>query len=119
MAVISAKRSFLRSRSGQGLALYLGFCLVVAAGVAWGFYSASLSWFTEHKSEEKVTALRLVDAFVQNYSEIRAKIGPDAPVPATFRAHSIELFNTPDRDASDFRLRWVGRAGRSIATPPA
>jgi PAS domain S-box-containing protein len=119
MSVISAKRSFLRSRSAQGLALYLGFCVVVAAGVAWGLYSASLSWFTEHKSEEKVTALRLVDAFVQNYSEIRAKIGPDAPVPATFRAHSIELFNTSDRGAGDFRLRWVGRENRSIATPPA
>src|SRR6185312_11323184 len=108
MSVNSAKRSFLRSRSGQGLALYLGFCLVVAAGVGWGFYSASLSWFTEHKSEEKVTALRLVDAFVQNYSELRAKMGDQAPVPATFRAHSIELFNQADpHAAADFRLRWV------------
>ncbi len=119
MAVFSAKRSFFRSRSSQGLALYLGFCLVVAAGVAWGLYSASLSWFTEHKSEEKITALKLVDAFVQNYSELRAKLGGNAPVPSTFRAHSIELFNKADRAAGDFRLRWVGRENRWIATPPA
>jgi signal transduction histidine kinase len=119
MATFSAKRSFFRSRSFQGFGLYLGFCMVVAAGVAWGFYSASLSWFTEHKSEEKVTALKLVDAFVQNYSELRAKFGSNAPVPATFRAHSIELFNKADREDSDFLLRWVGRVNRSIATPPA
>src|SRR6185437_15807924 len=34
--------------------------------------------------------------------------------------HSIELFNKADPTAAaDFRLRWVGRASRSIATPPA
>ncbi len=120
MAAVSAKRSFLRSRSGQGLALYLCLCTLIAGGVGWGFYSSSLSWFEEHKSEEKITALRLVDAFVQNYSEIRAKVGTGAPVPATFRAHSIELFNQADPTAAaDFRLRWVGRVNRSIMTPPA
>jgi PAS domain S-box-containing protein len=111
------RRDFFHSRSVQGLALYLVFCLLLATGVAIGFYSASMSWFTEHKSDEKTTALKLVDAFVQNYSEIRAKIGPDAPVPATFRAHSIELFN--GGESGDFRLRWVGRTGRAIVTPPA
>ena len=118
--MVSAKRSFWGSRSSQGLALYLVFCLAVSASVGWGFYSSSLSWFTEHKSEEKVTALRLVDAFVQNYSAIRTKFGGDAPVPATFRAHSLELFSqaAPD-NAGDFRLRWVGREGKAIATPPA
>lgn len=116
----ASQQSFFRSRSGQGLAFYLAFALVVSLGVAWGFYQSSLSWFTAHKSEEKITALRLVDAFVQNYSELRSKLGADAPVPATFRAHSIDLFNKSDgKEAGEFRLRWVGREGRAIATPPA
>jgi PAS domain S-box-containing protein len=119
MPAFAVQQGFLRSRSAHGLAVYLAFSCIVAIVVAWGFYQSSLNWFTEHKSEEKVTALRLVDAFVQNYSELRGKLGPDAPVPATFRAHSIDLFNRSDKkDAAEFRLRWVGRENRAIATPP-
>jgi PAS domain S-box-containing protein len=113
-------QNFLHSKSARGLAVYILFSLLVACGVSWGFYQSSLSWFTEHKGEETITALRLVDAFVQNYSELRSKLGADAPVPATFRAHSIDLFNKSDsKDAQKFRLRWVGREGRAIATPPS
>jgi PAS domain S-box-containing protein len=119
MAVIARNRGFLRSRSAQGLAVFLGFSVLVAGSVGYGFYAASVAWFMEHKSQEKVTALRLVDAFVQNYSDIRAKVGPSAPVPATFRAHSIELFDKSMKDRDDFILRWVGREGRVIATPPS
>jgi len=111
--------TFWQSRSGQAFLLYLGFCVLVSVGVGYGFYSSSLSWFKEHKTEEKVTALRLVEAFVENYSNLRSKLGADAPVPATFRAHSIEIFNKGNGSAGDFRLRWVGREGRAIATPPA
>ncbi|HXP30321.1 MAG TPA: ATP-binding protein [Stellaceae bacterium] len=101
--------------------LSLGFSAVVSAVVAYGFYYSSLSWFKAHKSEEKITALQLVDAFVTNYSQLRSQLGSNAPVPATFRAHSIELFNKArgaDQDNDFFRLRWVGRQGREIATPP-
>jgi len=119
MPAFPPARSLLRSRSGGVFLVYLAFCLVIAAGVGYGFYAASLSWFEAHKSEEKITALRLVDAFVQNYSDVRAKVGGQAPVPATFRAHSIELFNKIGGDAADFRLRWVGRVNRSIVTPPS
>jgi len=114
------KPSFFNSRSAQGLVFYLNFCLIVAAGFAWAFYSSSLTWFEQTKSEEKVTALRLVDAFVQNYSQIRATLGPKAPVPATFRAHAIDFFNKSDPEkGGEFRLLWVGRDGRQIATAPA
>jgi hypothetical protein len=108
---------FLKSRSILGLITHLIFCAIISAMVAWGFYASSLSWFKEHKSEEKVTALRLVDAFVTHYSAIRSQLGADAPVPASFRAHSIEMFSRGS-DA-DFSLRWVGREGMAIKTPPA
>jgi signal transduction histidine kinase len=86
--------------------------------VGYGFYYSNLNWFKQHKSEEKITALQLVDAFVTTYSSIRSELGPNAPVPATFRAHSIERFNQQS-SGSDFHLRWVGRQGREIATAPA
>src|SRR5215467_782752 len=119
MTVVSAYRRFLGSRSGRGFLLYLAFCAAVSAAVGYGFRHSSLIWFKEHKSEEKIIALRLVDAFVTNYSAIRNQFGTGAPVPATFRAHSIERFNKQQGSDEDFRLRWVGREGRQIATGPA
>jgi diguanylate cyclase (GGDEF)-like protein/PAS domain S-box-containing protein len=114
---VTSKR-FMRSRSGRGFLLYLAFCAVVSTAVGYGFYRSSLTWFIEHKSAEKVTALRLVDAFVTTYSGIRSTLTADAPVPATFRAHAIDKFNTQQGAGDDFRLRWVGRQGRQIATAP-
>jgi PAS domain S-box-containing protein len=111
---------FLRSKPGLGFAKFVLFSAILSMGAGYGTYSLGLRWYTTNKSEEKVTALRLVDAFVNNYSDLRSQFGRDeAPVPSVFRAHSIELFNQA-RDADDtLRLLWVGRPGRSIATPPA
>src|SRR6202047_4559319 len=109
---------FMRSRSGRGFLLHLGICAALSGTVAFGFYYFSLDWFKEHKGSEKVIALRLVDAFVANYSAIRSQFGKDAPVPASFRAHAIEAFNKKNGDNSDFRLASVGRPGREILTPP-
>src|ERR1700738_122445 len=109
---------FMRSRSGRGFLLHLGICAALSVTVAFGFYYFSLDWFKEHKGSEKVIALRLVDAFVANYSAIRSQFGKDAPVPAAFRAHAIEAFNKQNGDNSDFRLASVGRPGREILTPP-
>ena len=110
---------FIRSKSGLALLMYLAFAGVVSAGVAHEFYQSSLEKFRTQKSEEKITALRLVDAFVTTYSSVRSQLGPNAPVPATFRAHSIESFNKQVGSNSEFLLRWVGRQERHIATPPA
>jgi diguanylate cyclase (GGDEF)-like protein/PAS domain S-box-containing protein len=118
MMLLSDSQRFLRSRSGCGLLLYLAFCAGVSGAVGYGFYHFSVNWFKEHKSEEKIIALRLVDAFVTNYSATRPQLGVAAPVPATFRAHSIESFNKGAGPDDDFRLRWVGRQGREIATGP-
>lgn len=111
---------FLGSRSGQGFIIFLCFCQLLAAGVGYGFYASNLSWFKEHKSEEKITALQLVDAFVNEYSSLRAKLSAvEAPVPATFRADSIAAFNKAHGDANIFNLLWVGFPGREIKTAPA
>jgi signal transduction histidine kinase len=64
--------------------------------------------------------MQLVDAFVNNYSRLRHDLGAEtAPVPATFRARSIERFNTERGANSALRVRWIGRTDRAIATPPA
>ena len=110
---------FVRSKSGLALSLYLAFAGVVSAGVGYEFHHSSLAKFRAQKGEEKTTALRLVDAFVTAYAHLRSKLGPDAPVPATFRAHSIEGFNKQAGSKGEFLLRWVGRPGHEIATPPA
>jgi hypothetical protein len=110
---------FARSKSALALLMYLAFAGVVSAGVAYEFYHSSLEKFRTQKGEEKITALRLVDAFVTTYSSVRSQLAPDAPVPATFRAHSIESFNKQVGSNNEFLLRWVGRQGRHIATPPA
>jgi diguanylate cyclase (GGDEF)-like protein len=118
MGKLSSVKRFMRSRSGRGFVLHLGVCAMLSAAVAYGFHHFSLNWFVEHKSDEKIIALRLVDAFVSNYSAIRSQFGQNAPVPASFRAHAIEVFNKGASDNSDFRLRSVGRPGREIVTPP-
>src|SRR6202163_2325708 len=118
MIELSPLWRFMRSRSGRGFLLHLGLCAGLSVTVAYGFYFFSLDWFKEHKSNEKIIALQLVDAFVTNYSAIRSQFGKDAPVPASFRAHAIEAFNKQNGDNSEFRLASVGRPGREILTPP-
>src|SRR4029079_2311538 len=98
--------------------VYLAFCALLSAAVGFGFWIISLEWFKAHKSEEKRIALRLVDAFVGDYSNIRGQFGANAPVPATFRAHAIEEFNKRSGSKDEFKLRWVGRQGREITTGP-
>jgi diguanylate cyclase (GGDEF)-like protein len=118
MIKLSLVKRFMRSRSGRGFLLHLGVCAILSAAVGYGFHYFSLNWFMEHKGDEKIIALRLVDAFVTNYSAVRSQFGPNAPVPASFRAHAIDAFNKRVGDNSDFRLRSVGRRGREILTPP-
>jgi PAS domain S-box-containing protein len=113
-------RSFLGSRAGANFWRLLCFSAVLAVGVGYGIYQFSLSAFTTAKSEETITALQLTDAFVNTYSSERAKLSAtEAPVPATFRAHSIELFNKVRQGDDVLRLVLVGRSGREIKTAPS
>src|SRR5436190_10448631 len=119
MAVGAGCAGFLRSTSCRTFQIYLVLCFALSAAIGYGFYYSSLNWFKQHKSEEKIAALQVVDAFVTHYSAVRSQFSGDPPVPASFRAHSIERFNQQSGTGADLRLRWVGREGREIATPPA
>ena len=112
-------RAFLHSREGNGWIAVLLFSAALSFVAAYGFYQSSVRSFVNNKSDEKTTAMRLVDAFVSNYSAVRHDFGSDAaPVPASFRAHSIELFNQSRGAADTLRLHWIGRAGHAIVTGP-
>jgi signal transduction histidine kinase len=112
-------RAFLTSRSGASFIKFALFCAAICAVFGYGLYKISLHNYIATKSEEKITALQLVDAFVSNYSRIRADAhDANSPVPATFRAHSIELFNRLHGADRSLKISWVGRAGRAIRTPP-
>src|SRR6185437_10064754 len=112
--------AFCRSKTGAGFVSYLCLSAIISAALAYGGYYLSREWFTRSKSEEKLTALQLVDAFVADYSDNRGKfMSGDAPVPATYRAHAIERFNKMRDSADALRLLMVGPAGRAIAIPPS
>ena len=111
--------AFLRSSEGNGWIGILLFSAAFSFVAAYGFYQASVRSFVANKTDEKTTAMQLVDAFVTNYSDLRLRLnGGTAPVPATFRAHSIERFNQSRGGEKVLRLQWIGREGKSIATPP-
>ena len=116
----NAMMAFLRSPEGNGWIGILLFSAALAFVAAYGFYQVSVRSFVANKTDEKTTAMQLVDAFVTNYSDLRRQIGAGtAPVPSTFRARSIELFNQSRGGAGELRLRWIGRDGKAIATGPS
>jgi signal transduction histidine kinase len=105
--------------SGILSATAFGIVVAFSIGVGVTSYKLSVYWFETNKFEEQVTALRLVDAFVANYSDLRgAQLDSGAPVPATFRAHSIERFNRARIGDRQLRLDWLGIPGREIRTAP-
>src|SRR5262249_28937888 len=108
--------AFLESREGFGWIVILTFATILAVVAGCGFYKVSLDAYVANKNDEKGTALELVDAFVTNYSNLRLQLGADSgPVPATFRAHSIDLFNKTGGAATALRLHWIGRAGPPVS----
>ncbi len=109
---------FVRSRTGRAFAVYLALSAALCALGANYFFRTSLQSHLAQKADQNVTALRLVDAFVTNYSRVRAQFGANSPVPATFRAEAIEAFNKKTGSHGTFVLRSVGPAGREIKTPP-
>jgi methyl-accepting chemotaxis protein len=115
---MSAMRSFINSKSARIFAAAVLVSAAISTVVGIYFYNSSLETFLSQKAAEKSVALKLVDSFVTTYSRVRSEVGQGAPVPATFRATSIAHFNEQLGDSSPFILRWVGRAGREIATAP-
>ncbi|WP_119420500.1 ATP-binding protein [Desertibaculum subflavum] len=108
-----------RNRSEWLLAAMFVLVAAAAIGVAWGNYRRSVEWFETTKLEEKLTALKLVEAFVGTYTDYRMRhLAKGAPVPATFRAHSIDLFNKKNTSLNALRIEWLGIPGREIAIAP-
>jgi methyl-accepting chemotaxis protein len=110
--------SFVRSKTRLTFVAYLVLSGAISIFVASYLYTSNLKAHLTQKAEENTTALRLVDAFLTTYSQIRGQFGSNAPVPATFRATSIDRFNKQHTAAGKLLLRWVGREGRAINTPP-
>ena len=116
----AALGSFFKSRSGRLSITVIGLIAAFAVALGVASYRISVHWFETNKFEEKVTALQLVDAFVADYTEIRGRhLGTDAPVPASFRAHSIERFNMAREGDNVLQLLWLGVPGREIRTAPS
>ena len=111
--------SFCASRPGRGYFAYLVVCALLASVLAYGIHAWNAAVFEKSKGEEGITALQLIEAFVSTYASVRAThANATAPVPASFRAATIERFNH-DRDPSaQLSLLMVGVPGREIKIPP-
>ena len=72
--------SFLHSKAGTGFLTYLCCAAAISAAIGVGLHYAGLRWFEQAKSEEQITALQLVDAFVAEYSDNRGKFLTVEPV---------------------------------------
>lgn len=111
---------FFASRPGRAFAAFALVSAIAAAAAGYGYHRLNLASFERTKTEEKLTALQLVDAFVAIYAGARSQfLKADAPVPATFRAHAIERFNGNRDPATALRLVMVGPPGREIRIPPS
>ncbi|GAB4223847.1 MAG: hypothetical protein Tsb0032_27170 [Kiloniellaceae bacterium] len=115
----AAEQPFLRCRAGRAWLLLLGLILFSSIAAGYALYRSNMHWFETNKAEETATALRLVEAMVANYTDIRSEVlGETAPVPAAFRAHSIDRFNAARDSAHQLRMDWLGTPGRAIVTEP-
>jgi signal transduction histidine kinase len=114
-----AIKSFLRSREGNGWVGILLFGAALAYVAAFGFYQASLKSFVAGKIDEKLTAIRLVDAFVGDYAALHRDVGSGSPDVMTFRAQALERFNSHLDVQKVMGLAWHDRDGKTSATAPA
>jgi signal transduction histidine kinase len=113
------RTALLQCRAGKAWLLLLVLILFSSLAGGYALYRSNLHWFETNKSEETATALRLVEAMVANYTDIRSALqADDAPVPATFRAHAIDRFNAARDSDHQLQMDWLGIPGREIATAP-
>ncbi len=113
------RTTLLECRAGKAWQLLLVLILFSSVAGGYALYRSNLHWFETNKAEETATALRLVEAMVANYTDIRSDLQADeAPVPATFRAHAIDRFNAARDSDHQLQMDWLGIPGRQIATAP-
>ncbi|MBM3491941.1 MAG: hypothetical protein FJX68_16160 [Alphaproteobacteria bacterium] len=92
-------------------------CLMLGLAAGYASWRLNLDGYVERKHGEARTTIAMMDAFVAAYTEYRKK--PDKlPVPATFRRHSMELFNASQPNADAWKAYWFGPPGKEIGAPP-
>lgn len=89
---------------------------LLAISVSLSYYASSRQAFQASKSAEKLSVLRMVDAMMLTYTDLRDSRDP---VPATFQARVIQRFHATAELDHDTRLAWVGLPDRYIRTGPA
>jgi methyl-accepting chemotaxis protein len=109
---------FVRSKSGRMLVVFLLLTAGISSAIAHYVYRSNLDAFFDDKATEGATILQLIDAFVATYSRARSEREQGAPVPPALRAHPIEDLNKMLAGNGALLLRWVGRPGRQVASPP-
>jgi signal transduction histidine kinase len=114
----AAIKGFLRSGEGSGWIGILLFGAALAFAASFGFYQASLKSFVASKIDEKLTAIRLVDAFVGDYATLRRDADGRFPDVTTFRAQALERFNTDTDVQKVMGLSWLDKEGKTSATAP-
>jgi hypothetical protein len=75
----SAIGAFARSRIGAGFGLFVSFSAVFAVFLGYGGYRLRVDAYAANERAEKMTALRLVDAFTTDYADILDDLGDRAP----------------------------------------
>lgn len=99
------------------------FVVVVVSGligsiVGFSYYKNGIETFQERTTEEKNTILDLVGAFITSYGDLKNKSdnreNQSLPVPATFRANALEVFNKTRIDGRATKVEMVGVPGLAV-----
>ncbi|MCH8239442.1 MAG: DUF3365 domain-containing protein, partial [Proteobacteria bacterium] len=94
--------------------------LITSGSLSYTYYSSSYEKYLLRKSEEITTVIELVAAFVSTYSEHRTgQTGVSLPVPATFRAAALEIFDKKRTAGNKLTVQMVGLPGLAIKTEPS
>lgn len=103
--------------SGKALRFFLAICALVSVLAGFGFKHVMIDQYKASRLAEKATVLSLVDAFFANYALVQSGSDDAAlPVPATFRAKTLEQFNRTRHDGETLHLNMVGFPNREIRT---
>jgi len=97
------------------IAIALTMAMGLIAGYA--FYYRNFDNHLEAMQDEAEVVMALTSSYVSMYSKLSQ--GTALPVPAEFRAHAADAFNSGYSGRQYFRASMVGMPGRYMVTPPA
>ena len=95
---------------------------LIGSVVGFSYYKNGVETFQERTTEEKNTILDLIGAFISSYGDLKNKSSnrenPSLPVPATFRANALEIFNKTRIGRGATEVEMVGIPGLAIKNAP-